>query len=441
MGTRSKKEVALWRIAKNCNAVKLQQFLLSNESDDDIQDLLDLPHPVKGTTPLMIAASKKYGADTVRGLLDLGADLHVTDTGKHQNTALHYAAYNNRVVQLELLLEAGADVLALNGKGHTALDVARLRGRKEAAAALTSRLEMHSDWLYLRSKSMLGFWRRRWCVLLACNSKCTATELCIFRSPDKVRPEAVLWQDSLTTNCTALVGEKKNGFKLDTRVVYQKLRCRRYSRYKSSGRTHAQKANLQPREYVFACDTGSSRDAWMRALENQQRGTNATVSSTHTSSSHRSSARSRAATVDSPPLPSVGSPVELSRNFDTSAQADEPGLLVTFGPVQPTARASAPTLVEDGNDFVWRDVPASLSSRDQETLLQTTVITISSDPNEPEPLVRGRCIVCVENHRDSVCIPCGHVAGCYGCIRAVTQESSSCPVCRAHVDGVVRIRG
>ncbi|POM64911.1 LOW QUALITY PROTEIN: Hypothetical protein PHPALM_19495, partial [Phytophthora palmivora] len=240
--TREKEEIALWRAAKSCNAKKLQQ-LVSKESNDSIQALLDHPHPVKGTTPLMVAASKKYGVETVRSLIDLGADLDAKDSAKHKNTALHYAAYSNRIAQLEILLDAGADTFALNAKGHTALDVARLRGRKEATAALTSRLK----WLVV-SKSLLGFWKRRWCVLLACNAKHTATELSIFSSPDKAHPEAVIWQDTLadTTHCSTFSDGKPNGFKLDSLVVYQRLFSRRYSRYQSSGRTHVHKANMQP---------------------------------------------------------------------------------------------------------------------------------------------------------------------------------------------------
>ncbi|KAJ8524252.1 hypothetical protein ON010_g16866 [Phytophthora cinnamomi] len=101
-------ELALWRAAKSCNAKKLLQ-LVSNESDDDVQALLNQPHPVKGTTPLMVAATKKYGAETIRALIQLDADLDAADTGKHRNTALHFAAYNNRIAQLELLLNAGAN--------------------------------------------------------------------------------------------------------------------------------------------------------------------------------------------------------------------------------------------------------------------------------------------------------------------------------------------
>ncbi|EGZ23957.1 hypothetical protein PHYSODRAFT_556602 [Phytophthora sojae] len=417
-------EVALWRAAKSCNAKKLQQ-LVRKESVDDVQALLDQPHPVKGTTPLM-----------------LGADLDATDRGKHRNTALHYAAYNNRIGQLELLLDAGANPFTLNGKGHTALDVARLRGRKETAAALASRLQVHSGWLYLRSKSLLGFWKRRWCVLLSCNSKRTTSELCIFSGPDKAHPEAVIWQDSLadTTHCSTFSDGKANGFRLDTKVIYQRLFSRRYSRYVSSGRTHVHKANLEPREYVFACDTETSRDAWMRALGSRGGECNGTsISSTYVGSPHRASVSSGAASMDATPIPRV----KRSVRFDTSAHTDKEGSLVTPEPAQPIetrTRASAPTFIADDNGFVWGDMQPQQVEPTDEVFPLATVITISGDPNEPQPLLHDRCIVCAENRRDSVCIPCGHVAGCYDCMRAVTQECSSCPVCRAHVDGVVRIQ-
>uniref|UniRef100_A0AAV1T9L0 Uncharacterized protein n=1 Tax=Peronospora matthiolae TaxID=2874970 RepID=A0AAV1T9L0_9STRA len=515
---RYKGELALWYAARRCNVDKLQQLVRTV----DVSVQLDEPHPVKGTTPLMAAARKKHGADIVRELIALGAELDVRDTGKHQNTALHYAAYSNRTSQLELLLEAGADLLALNGRGHTALDVARLRGRKEAAAALTARLEIHRGWLRLRSKSMLGFWKRRWCVLLACNSKRTAAELCIFRSPTKVHPEAVLWHDGGSTRYVACAGENVDELKLDMRVAYQKLLYRRYSRYISSGRTYVHKANIQPREYVFECETASSRVAWMRAFDSRQREsdcTNTTFSSSDVGSPPTSSSSSRGLTIGGlvlakAGLPSRGfqhsytedearsiaarpQPAQAFRNFNSGSHVAcnvarpvstqgsvsldltscasrgaarpqpihgyrsfdiEPSVACSAhravpaqgsresitgysncGETRPLPRASAPRLSEDELGFLCDDVAALHVSRTQRLFPVARVVAISGDPNEPEPVVRGRCIVCFENHRDAVCIPCGHVAGCYDCTRAVTQGSNSCPVCRAHVDGVVRI--
>ncbi|CAI5714249.1 unnamed protein product [Hyaloperonospora brassicae] len=470
-------DTALWDAARRCNVDELQQLVRRVDAPVRVNE----PHAERGTTPLMVAATKKRGAATVRALLALGAAPNVTDSGAHHNTALHYAAYHNRTQPLELLLAAGADLFALNGRGHTALDVARLRGRREAAAALTARLELYSGWLRLRSKSLMGFWKRRWCVLIACNAKRSTAELCVFRSPTRVHPEAVLWQDSKSTQQYGVrPGDKAHDFHLDTRVAYQKLRCRRYSRYISSGRTYVHKANVQPREFVFACESAGSRAAWLRALENRQREsdcTNMTFSSSYMGSPPTSSSRSRGPVVSDGPLllTAVGPaedrsyqrldtdsdgrtqgarppPVQSFRDFDMGARASCNG--ARPAPVRDARscgttgheggcngarsllRPSAPRLIEE-----WGEVPAPRLSRTQRrTFPVARVVTISSDPNAPEPVVRGRCIVCFENCRDAVCIPCGHVAGCYDCTRAVTQESNSCPVCRAHVDGVVRIK-
>ncbi|KAF4041943.1 C3HC4 type (RING finger) zinc finger protein [Phytophthora infestans] len=109
-----------------------------------------------------------------------------------------------------------------------------------------------------------------------------------------------------------------------------------------------------------------------------------------------------------------------------SIQASKLGSLATPAPTQPVTRATAPTFVEDDDGYIWGDAPGSRATSTPEVYPLATVITISGDPNEPQPLIRDRCIVCTENQRDSVCIPCGHVAGCYDCMRAVTQENSSC---------------
>jgi hypothetical protein len=45
------------------------------------------------------------------------------------------------------------------------------------------------------------------------------------------------------------------------------------------------------------------------------------------------------------------------------------------------------------------------------------------------------CIVCTENARNTVFVPCGHIACCTQCSESVMQHHSRrCPVCRARVD-------
>ena len=44
------------------------------------------------------------------------------------------------------------------------------------------------------------------------------------------------------------------------------------------------------------------------------------------------------------------------------------------------------------------------------------------------------CVICLENPRCTVLIPCGHVCACLVCV----QEFQNCPVCRAEIEQIVR---
>ena len=51
----------------------------------------------------------------------------------------------------------------------------------------------------------------------------------------------------------------------------------------------------------------------------------------------------------------------------------------------------------------------------------------------------GECIICMDAAKDSVCVPCGHNAGCFACLSAVKAAGGTCPVCRAALDQVIRL--
>lgn len=48
---------------------------------------------------------------------------------------------------------------------------------------------------------------------------------------------------------------------------------------------------------------------------------------------------------------------------------------------------------------------------------------------------KNLCIVCVENQRDTVLLPCGHIIACFDCLKKLFNMSAiiqpSCPICRA----------
>jgi hypothetical protein len=49
------------------------------------------------------------------------------------------------------------------------------------------------------------------------------------------------------------------------------------------------------------------------------------------------------------------------------------------------------------------------------------------------------CVVCLSAARDSTCVPCGHVAGCFECLNDVKTRTGKCPICRQRIGSVMRI--
>ncbi len=100
----------------------------------------DIEHLSKGGKnsgrPLMMAAKKYGGLETVTLLVARGADVNGTD--QFGRTALWMAARYGRLETIDFLLANGADPTRVSrfGKTKTALAIARARGHEAAAARL-----------------------------------------------------------------------------------------------------------------------------------------------------------------------------------------------------------------------------------------------------------------------------------------------------------------
>ena len=46
------------------------------------------------------------------------------------------------------------------------------------------------------------------------------------------------------------------------------------------------------------------------------------------------------------------------------------------------------------------------------------------------------CVVCLDEMRSTVLIPCGHLVACRSC----TERLDRCPICRSHIRGSVLVR-
>jgi hypothetical protein len=49
------------------------------------------------------------------------------------------------------------------------------------------------------------------------------------------------------------------------------------------------------------------------------------------------------------------------------------------------------------------------------------------------------CGICDVARRNAICTPCGHQAGCTGCLKTIMHTSKACPVCRMPVRSILKV--
>lgn len=250
-------EWSVWRASKKARLDKLKEVLRLELQPNMV---VNRKHPVRGLTPLMAATRAKNTtsvAECVRVLISYGADVNTVDNTKHRNTALHYAACNNKAAAIGILLDADADAFARNADGFTALDLAWMNHRREAARVLMKRIQFQTGWLNISTKVAIPRWKRCWCVVLAREPEYTSAELCVFDHPDQARPGIVLQFGSSST--TVIPSQKLFEFHVDG-VRVQHLGLSRSNRSQDEECCH---------EFAFLIDEWklpNDRRSWLKAL-------------------------------------------------------------------------------------------------------------------------------------------------------------------------------
>ncbi|KAI0222177.1 Palmitoyltransferase ZDHHC17 [Lamellibrachia satsuma] len=103
-------------LATQFNHTTVVAYLIAKGQDVDMIDQ-------NGLTPLMWAANRVLGPDPTRLLLTFNASTSVKQTSTG-NTALHWACAAANHMVISLLIDAGANMLALNNTGETPVDIA-----------------------------------------------------------------------------------------------------------------------------------------------------------------------------------------------------------------------------------------------------------------------------------------------------------------------------
>ncbi|KAJ0406912.1 hypothetical protein P43SY_001763 [Pythium insidiosum] len=63
----------------------------------------------------------------------------------------------------------------------------------------------------------------------------------------------------------------------------------------------------------------------------------------------------------------------------------------------------------------------------------------SSASDDSTASSRSECVICMDASRDAICVPCGHLAGCFSCLSRHADQEKSCPICRGAVHTVVKV--
>lgn len=51
----------------------------------------------------------------------------------------------------------------------------------------------------------------------------------------------------------------------------------------------------------------------------------------------------------------------------------------------------------------------------------------------------GQCVICMDAPSVAACVPCGHIAGCMGCLTEIKSNEAVCPICRANIDQIMMV--
>ncbi|XP_071089724.1 uncharacterized protein [Haliotis cracherodii] len=81
---------------------------------------------------------------------------------------------------------------------------------------------------------------------------------------------------------------------------------------------------------------------------------------------------------------------------------------------------------------IRQEVAAAVSQATGATAAPPATATLS------HPVSDTHCLICLENHSDTVLYQCGHMCLCYACGKHLMSQSGKCPVCRAPIKDIIR---
>ena len=62
-----------------------------------------------------------------------------------------------------------------------------------------------------------------------------------------------------------------------------------------------------------------------------------------------------------------------------------------------------------------------------------------ANPNSTNKVTKALCVVCMDEEANGVVLPCGHLCGCESCLNTLLNSGDRCPICRGHMNAIVKV--
>jgi ankyrin repeat protein len=367
-------------------------------------------------TPLHLAAAKGH-AEIVSLLVKMGGDVQARDV--HENTPLHFAAERGQTEAVRVLVENGANVLAHAGEGGTPLHCAAGAGHAETVRVL---VEMGTD---VHAPSANGLTPLHFATA---GGHTETVRVLVEKGGDlharSVDPAA---QAAAEVADVRRVGESSVACEVGTlhsgleQPTTRQAECRLHKERERKGKQRQRKrtttrATLE--EALAQMNTAGASLDTLNVLDAAIVSAKRILEHGGASSSTDALVVSSCTIIDLPELLRQAEEKALNSRREVHAMAKAASVdLFEEGLVRLAVAESSAHMQEQQQNRVEPPPSATLLS----------AIALAENGNT--------CVVCLAAPKDSVVLPCKHLAMCAECTRAVFTSSSrpQCPVCRSRI--------
>ncbi|WCJ38312.1 hypothetical protein M5689_019382 [Euphorbia peplus] len=456
-----------------------------------------------GKTPLIVASMDHGLFNVARTLIEMGANVNAYRPGCHAGTPLHHAAKRGLEQNVLLLLSSGANPLVRNDNGHTALDVARVKGHTSVVRAIENHIGYFCGWMrelhgpsFLEALAPQLLSRKIWVVVTPCHpgnlTKPVKLELAIYPTLEDSQPRTLiaLWKAKIEEpkfhrsdpGFTITDNSTKNRYKFAPYHEGDKEQLRKFhdacrginqvaatpanhdthTAFPRIG--HQQSAEALELAMAISASIQSAAEERPASLNTQQGpetfNTNGWGSSSH-DASHNGWGPAGSSTQSASSNTQQGSETFNANGWGSSLHdASHNG----WGSAQPTPSNSdnqGRMETHDTNIVQTSGVNTGLAPLapsapliPDEAIYEGLISYPSLEglvdspvpPVEDEAPVKNdgpggssSCIICWEAPVEGACIPCGHMAGCMACLNEIKLRKGVCPVCRAKIKQAVKL--